>query len=45
MARTRDKLIHHYFGINLDIVWAIARTELPQIERQINEILGRLPEQ
>lgn len=22
MARTRDLLIHHYFGVNLDIIWA-----------------------
>ena len=24
LARLRDKLIHHYFGVNLDIVWSIA---------------------
>lgn len=21
LARMRDRLIHHYFGINLDVVW------------------------
>lgn len=21
MARTRDRLIHHYFGVNIDILW------------------------
>ena len=31
MAATRDRLIHHYFGVNLDIVWQIADAELPQI--------------
>jgi uncharacterized protein with HEPN domain len=31
MAAARDRLIHHYFGINLDIVWQIATVELPQV--------------
>lgn len=31
MAGVRDRLIHHYFGVNLDIVWQIITTELPQI--------------
>jgi uncharacterized protein with HEPN domain len=31
MAGVRDRLIHHYFGVNLDIVWQIATIELPQI--------------
>jgi uncharacterized protein with HEPN domain len=31
MAGVRDRLIHHYFGINLDIVWQIATIELPQV--------------
>lgn len=28
MAGVRDRLIHHYFGINLDIVWDIDTVEL-----------------
>ena len=31
MAGVRDRLIHHYFGVNLDIVWQIATIELPQV--------------
>ena len=31
MAGGRDRLIHHYFGVNLDIIWQIATTELPQV--------------
>ena len=30
MAGVRDRLVHHYFGVNLDIVWQIAAMELPQ---------------
>jgi len=31
MAGTRDKLIHDYFGVNYDILWNIAESELPGI--------------
>jgi len=35
MAKARDRLIHHYFGINLDVVWQIATVELPQVAAQL----------
>jgi uncharacterized protein with HEPN domain len=34
MAGARDRLIHHYFGVNLDIVWQIVSTELPKVTEQ-----------
>jgi uncharacterized protein with HEPN domain len=39
LAGVRDKLIHHYFGVNFDIVWNIVKQELPQVFSQIEEIL------
>lgn len=39
MAGVRDRLIHDYFGVNLDIVWDIVRVELPKLESQIDRIL------
>jgi uncharacterized protein with HEPN domain len=39
MAGVRDRLIHHYFGVNLDIVWYIITTELPNVASRIKEIL------
>ena len=38
MARVRDKLIHHYFGVNLDIVWQIMIVDLPQVAAQLEII-------
>jgi uncharacterized protein with HEPN domain len=38
MAGARDRLIHQYFGINLDIVWQIATVELPQVASQLATI-------
>ncbi|MGA1865531.1 MAG: DUF86 domain-containing protein [bacterium] len=33
---TRDKLIHDYFGVNIDIVWDIAKNEIPFLSSQLN---------
>jgi len=41
MAGVRDRLIHHYFGVNLDIVWDIVTVELPVLESQVEGILHR----
>ena len=39
MAGVRDRLIHHYFGVNLDIVWDIVTGELHPLESQVESIL------
>lgn len=33
-AKVRDKLIHHYFGVNLDIVWGVIQDSLPELLKQ-----------
>ncbi len=42
IAVTRDKIIHHYFGINLEIIWAIIKNDLPPFKKQIQEIKDHL---
>ncbi|MFH1152026.1 MAG: DUF86 domain-containing protein [Nanoarchaeota archaeon] len=37
---TRDKLIHHYFGIDLDMIWKIVKEDLPRLKRSIKNIFG-----
>lgn len=39
LAGVRDKLIHHYFGVNFDIVWQIVTVELPQVTAPLTKIL------
>ncbi len=39
VAGMRDKLIHGYFGVKLEMVWETIRNELPKIKKQIREIL------
>jgi uncharacterized protein with HEPN domain len=30
-ARTRDRLVHHYFDIDLDVLWATVTEDLPML--------------
>ncbi len=41
MARMRDKVIHHYFSINYDIVWTVVAQEIPSLLPQIEDIYRR----
>ena len=41
MAGTRDRLIHHYFGVNLDVIWGIVELELPGVVAELEVILGQ----
>ena len=38
MAGMRDRLIHHYFGVNLDIVWQVGSVELPSLASALSRI-------
>jgi uncharacterized protein with HEPN domain len=40
-ARMRDKLIHHYFGVDLGLVWDTAKKDLPKLKKDIEKILKK----
>ena len=44
IAGMRDRLIHQYFGVNLDLVWATVKKNLPELEDQISEMLKKTRE-
>jgi uncharacterized protein with HEPN domain len=44
MAGMRDKLIHNYFGVDVDKVWLTAIEDLPVLKIEIEKILAKLPE-
>lgn len=42
IARMRDKLIHHYFGVNLEVVWKTITEDVSPLKIQVIEILNDL---
>jgi uncharacterized protein with HEPN domain len=39
MAGIRDKLIHDYFGVNLEVIWKTVQEDLPTLKPRILQIL------
>jgi uncharacterized protein with HEPN domain len=37
----RNIIAHHYFGINVDIVWQIIRNDLPKLKDDLNTLLKK----
>jgi uncharacterized protein with HEPN domain len=42
MSGMRDKLIHEYFGIDIEILWKVAKDEMPPLKTTIKSILRDL---
>lgn len=39
IAGMRDKLMHHYFGVNLNTIWKVVEEDLPDLKKKIKKIL------
>ena len=39
MAGMRDRLIHDYMGINYTIVWDVVHNKIPELSKQIAEVI------
>ena len=39
----RDRLIHQYFGVDLDLVWNVVRQELPALAEAVDELASQMP--
>jgi uncharacterized protein with HEPN domain len=40
MAGMRERLIHGYFDVNLDVVWETVREDLPAVIAELEKIVG-----
>lgn len=37
----RDKIIHHYFGVDVEIIWKTIKEDIPILKKNIREILEK----
>lgn len=42
MYALRNRVTHEYFGIDTELIWDIAKFNLPENKIQIEEILARI---
>ena len=42
MAGMRDRLVHHYFGVDYDIVWDVIKNVVIKLKFKLQEILKKL---
>lgn len=39
----RNRIVHEYFGIDLEIVWEVVTRDLPGLERALTSLLAGFP--
>jgi uncharacterized protein with HEPN domain len=39
IAGTRDKITHHYFGVDLQLIWNLTQKEIPKLKKDLLKIL------
>jgi uncharacterized protein with HEPN domain len=42
IAGMRDQLIHHYFGVDLDVVWRVVEVEVDPLLRVVERLIVEL---
>jgi uncharacterized protein with HEPN domain len=42
MAAMRDKLVHDYFGVNLEVVWKTIHEDLPPLIAELQSLIEEL---
>jgi uncharacterized protein with HEPN domain len=40
MAGMRDRLIHGYFGVDLELVWEVIGKQVPDLERSLKPLVS-----
>jgi len=45
MAGMRDRLIHEYFGVKLDVVWKTIKERLSEVKPLVEEVLRKIEEE
>ena len=45
MTGMRDKLIHEYFGVNLEVLWKTLKEDIPSLKPLIEGVLRRMEQE
>ncbi|MFH1883651.1 MAG: HepT-like ribonuclease domain-containing protein [Planctomycetota bacterium] len=40
MSKRPIRIVHEYFGIDLEIIWQILQKDLPELRQKITRIIG-----
>lgn len=40
IAGLRNRIVHDYFGLDLEIIWEIIQHDLPELEKQVRALTG-----
>jgi uncharacterized protein with HEPN domain len=38
MAGLRNRIVHEYFGVDLEMIWQIITTDVPELEAQLTDV-------
>lgn len=42
MVSMRNKVVHEYFGVDIDILWETVNKDLPNLKKQIKKVISSL---
>lgn len=42
IARMRDKVIHHYFGLDLELVWGVVEQHLQPLKAAVEDLRSKM---
>ncbi|HEY3397218.1 MAG TPA: HepT-like ribonuclease domain-containing protein [Armatimonadota bacterium] len=45
IIRMRHVLVHHYFGVDVDLVWLVVEHDLPDLAAIVDAMLQALPDE
>ena len=41
MSDLRNRIIHHYFGIDYDIVWDVLKSDIPTLKESVELLIAK----
>lgn len=45
IARFRDMIVHHYFRVNLEVVWDVLENHIVELEKAVRQIRSKIDQE